>query len=124
MDKLAGRETLFGRLDAELARARRSRANLGVVHCRFEGTADMAAIETGLKDCCREYDFAAISGEDVIVVLPGCGAADGWRIRERIQKIVRDAGAKVRVGAAFFPEDGADTEDLLTSADADLRAHV
>jgi GGDEF domain-containing protein len=115
---------LFGRLDAELARARRSQTALAVLQCRLEGAADIAAIAAGLKECCREYDFVACSGEDFVLVLSGCSTAEGGRMRERVAQIVAAAGARAHFGAAFFPDDGADAEDLLTAAAVGLHAHV
>jgi diguanylate cyclase (GGDEF)-like protein len=132
---LANRRWLFQQLDAELARARRAKTGLGVVHCSIGGlqesnrlaSPDSArrAFETvtvRIRESCREYDFSARSGDDLVLVLPGFGPADLVKKRELIQRIVEETGLSAglplfaNVGAAFYPQDGRDTEDLLAEA--------
>jgi len=131
---MVGSRSLFERLDAELARARRSRATLGVVQCALEPSrrarqqqredrdcvVEMAARE--LREQCREYDFSARTGDDLMLVLPGFRPEFFEEKRAVIERTLREAFQKagmswrVVIAAAFYPDDGGDTEDLLTVA--------
>jgi diguanylate cyclase (GGDEF)-like protein len=137
---LANVRSLFQRLDAEVARARRSQSTLAVFECSVEGfdrsgilcsqsvtRKVFERVARKLRESCREYDFAARSGDDIVVVLPGFLPENLVEKREQIQRIVEESGVGAglplyaAVGAAFFPDDGADAEDLL--AVAAQRAH-
>jgi GGDEF domain-containing protein len=124
--------SLFQRLDAELARARRTQGTLAVFECSVHGfdrsgrlcsrSATRSIFEkvaVKLRESCREYDFTASSGDSLILVLPGFGAEFLEDKREAIRRIVEEAGVSAGlplfavVGTAFFPRDGGDAEDLL-----------
>ena len=132
---LANVRSLFQRLDAELARARRSQNTLAVVQCSVEGfelsgrlcshASTRCAFEKvalRLRENCREYDFTARSGDELVLVLPGFRREFLEEKREMIKRIVEETGVNAglplfaAVGAAFFPEDGTDAEDLLAAA--------
>ena len=136
---LANTRSLFERLDAELARARRAKDPLGVLHCALRGLDDgldpsgpscsPAAVSTpfemvarSLTEHCREYDTLARSADDLVLVLPGFRPEFLEEKRTAIQRVFADCGLKVgfplyaAIGAAFFPDDGTDAEDLLTIA--------
>ncbi len=123
--------TMFQRLDAELARTRRLGQPLAVLECAILGLEECAPeqacavrrrIGVRLREGCREYDAVARTGDDFVLVLPGFTAAGLAEKRARIQNAVEEAGAaaglplRAGVGAAFFPEDGSDTEGLLAAA--------
>jgi diguanylate cyclase (GGDEF)-like protein len=137
---LANVRSLFQRLDAELARARRCHGTLAVLHCSIRGldrscrlcppAATRSAFERvarALHQNCREYDLTARSGDDVVLLLPGFRPEHLADRQELIQKAVEETGINagfplfVDIGAAFFPDDGRDAEDLL--ATAARRAH-
>ncbi len=132
---IANTRSLFVRLDAELARARRSQSTLAVLTCSVHGfdqsgrlcsdAATRSAFEKvagKLRENCREYDFTARSGDELVLVLPDFRREFVQEKRGLIQKIVEDAGVNAGlplfavVGAAFFPDDGTDAEDLLACA--------
>jgi diguanylate cyclase (GGDEF)-like protein len=132
---LANLRSLFQRLDAELARARRGSNTLAVIDCSIEGfersgrlappTATRSAFEKvaeRLRENCREYDLLARSGDDLLLVLPGFQKENLEDKRSLIARLVEEIGVGsgfplfAAVGAAFFPEDGADAEDLLATA--------
>jgi diguanylate cyclase (GGDEF)-like protein len=132
---IANVRSLFQRLDAELARARRCAGTLAVMACSVEGfdrsgrLCSPAATRTAfekvalkLRENCREYDFTARSGDELVLVLPGFRRNFEEEKRVLIQRIVEEAGANAglplfaAVGAAYFPEDGTDAEDLLAAA--------
>jgi diguanylate cyclase (GGDEF)-like protein len=132
---LANVRWLFQHLDAELARARRGKAELAVLQCSIGGLEEsnrlsspvathhaFEKVTARIRESCREYDFSARSGDDLVLVLPGFGPSDFAEKRGLIQKIVEETGLSAglplfaTVGAAFFPEDGRDTEDLLAES--------
>ena len=132
---LANVRSLFQRLDAELARARRCRNPLAVLQCSIDGfdrsgrlcsPSDtqnaFEKVALKLRESCREYDFTARSGDDLVLVLPGFRHEFLAEKCSTIRKSVEEAGMSaglplfVAIGAAFFPQDGTDAEDLLAAA--------
>jgi diguanylate cyclase (GGDEF)-like protein len=132
---LANARSLFKRLDAELARAARSDTSLAILQCSIEGidqsgrfcspAAARRVFETlarKLKESCREYDFAARSGDELVLVLPGFRRQFLEDKRTAIRRMVEEAGLRAGlpifavIGDAFFPGEGKDAEDLLTIA--------
>jgi hypothetical protein len=111
---------LFERLDAEVARIRRSHGRLAVLECAVEGLdacdTPPERIALALRGACREYDFIARSGDSYIVVLADFAPSAPGDTKSRIERVFREAGLKVRIGAALFPVDGYDAEDLLAAA--------
>jgi len=116
----ANRRALFERLDAEVARIRRSHGSLAVLECAANGLEaggtrlDRMAAE--LRRACREYDFVAQNLDSVIVVLADLAPDALDEAKARIENVFRNAGLRPRIGAALFPVDGYDAEDLLASA--------
>jgi diguanylate cyclase (GGDEF)-like protein len=144
---LLNRRALFQRLDAELARCRRSHATLALVVLEIEGfppahlhnggqSGAVAArrlwkdIAAGLRRICREDDCVARMGEGFVLALGSFTTRDLPEKRRLIESILAelapaDAGARPlvpRIGAAYYPEDGAYAEDLLATADLRLNA--
>ena len=128
---------LFLRLDAELARCRRNHAELAVVVCHVAGLKQIQqrfgplacaplhqSIASGLRRICREDDCIARLEDEFVLVLGGFQEHDLEEKRKLIESLLdqigdSDLGARVltpRLGAAFFPEDGAYAEDLLATA--------
>jgi diguanylate cyclase (GGDEF)-like protein len=144
VDNLTGlpnRRALFQRLDAELARCRRSHATLALLVCEIEGLprihrprgASTARrlyqdIASGLRRMCREDDCVARMGEGFVLALGGFSARDLPEKQRLIEALLAelvpsDSGAPPlvpRIGAAYYPDDGAYAEDLLACADLRL----
>jgi diguanylate cyclase (GGDEF)-like protein/putative nucleotidyltransferase with HDIG domain len=138
---LPNRRALFQRLDAELARCRRSHGTLGLVVFELDGlprnggrNGAAAArrlwkdIASRLRQICREDDCVARMGEGFVLVLGSFSARDLPEKRRLIESILAElapaaAGARPlvpRIGAAYYPDDGAYAEDLLATADLRL----
>jgi diguanylate cyclase (GGDEF)-like protein len=84
-----------------------------------------------LRSSVRDVDVAGRwGGEEFLLVLPGTDAAGGWRLAERVRKLVegralatpegRPLGVTVSFGLATYGEDGTTAEALLAAADAAL----
>ena len=79
-----------------------------------------------MQGACREYDYVArMGGDEFVVVLPDyrpeAVEAKAMRLKQVTEEAGLDACAEdllsVSVGAAFYPEDGMDAEQLLAEAD-------
>jgi diguanylate cyclase (GGDEF)-like protein/putative nucleotidyltransferase with HDIG domain len=139
LTNLPNSRSLFPRLESELARCRRENSMLTVLVCdlngfkqindRFghlEGNRVLRDIGETLRGSCREYDYVArMGGDEFVLLLLG---QDQTAVAERIdqiRQIVWRAGSgdeiddqvSMSVGAAFFPQDGADADELLAEAD-------
>ena len=136
---LPNARSLFLRLDADLSRSKRTGEPLAVLVCdldgfklindrygHLEGNKVLRYLADALRQNCREYDYVARMGGDEFVVL--LSASDREAVYGRIPQLAqlaRDAGwlatgsdlLSLSVGEAFYPEDGADAEQLLAEAD-------
>jgi diguanylate cyclase (GGDEF)-like protein/putative nucleotidyltransferase with HDIG domain len=141
-DELTGlpnARALFLHLDSEVARCTRTKTPLGVlvadldgfklVNDRFGHLAGNQVLRTlgrGLQQACRPYDYVArMGGDEFVLILPGMKpSAVKQKVRELCAMAVgagREATGEeilsLSVGAAFFPEDALETEELLAAAD-------
>ncbi len=134
--------SLYRHLEAELSRCRRSQDPLTVivldldgfkqVNDRFghiEGNNLLRMFASGLKDTCREYDYAArIGGDEFVIVAPGLPRGAVEEISERLQRMATDVGTavcgqtvlSVSLGTSSYPSDGEDAETLLSAADQSM----
>jgi diguanylate cyclase (GGDEF)-like protein len=130
---LLNERALFLRLDAELARCRRNRNTLAVLVCEVDGASRMGrrsgalrAVAAGLHLLCREEDCVARMGDRFVLVLGSFAKRHLAEKRRRIRALMAELSPAVdgqlppavRLGAAFYPEDGGYAEDLLAAADA------
>ncbi len=141
-DELTGlpnTRSLYLHLDSEVARCKRTNMPLAVlvadldgfklVNDRFghlAGNRVLKLVAQGLRSACREYDYVArMGGDEFVLILSGMQAAGVKRKSAELGSMVVAVGREctgeeilsLSVGAAFFPTDGADTEDLLAEAD-------
>lgn len=108
---------LFPRLDAELARARRSHSTLAVLVCDFgKARVPWGPVAGQLRLACREDDCVARMGDSFVLVLGGFGQEHLAAKRQRLEELLRGQGLIPRVGHAFYPADGDYAEDLLAVA--------
>jgi diguanylate cyclase (GGDEF)-like protein/putative nucleotidyltransferase with HDIG domain len=136
---LPNTRTLFQRLDAGLQDAALRGGRLAILATDMDGfkkindqfghaTGNLVLQKTAeaLKLACRKGDCVARMGGDEFVLL--LADAEPEAVAERIRDLdclVAQAGAlacgahflRLSAGAAFFPEDGRDPEELLATAD-------
>ena len=137
---LPNTRTMFQRLDAGLRDAVRQGGRLAILVTDMDGfkqindqfghaTGNLVLQETAevLKQACRKGDCVARMGGDEFVLL--LVDAEPFGVGERIRdldRMVEQTGLRVcgadflhmSAGAAFYPEDGRDAEELLSKADA------
>jgi len=134
---LPNARSLFLRLNSEVARCHRSGEPLCVAVCdldglkqindrcgHLEGNKVLRLVSEALRSRCREYDYVArMGGDEFVLLLPG---GDRRSIQERIAEIRQlpietgvpaSSGVSMSIGAAYYPEDGSDAEELLAEAD-------
>jgi diguanylate cyclase (GGDEF)-like protein/putative nucleotidyltransferase with HDIG domain len=125
---------LFLHLESELARCKRLNTTLSVLVCAIDGLKQLnerrgtiegnrllRTVAAALKADCREFDYIARMGSaEFVVVLPGVRTD---ALRSKMSKIMQIANVKgpetltMLIGEAYFPEDGADAEQLIGEAD-------
>ena len=136
---LPNARSLFLHLDGEVARSRRLASPLAVLVCDLDGFKQvnerlghleasklLQKVARALRDQCREYDYIArMGGDEFVAILPGLHseavAAKAAQFRLAVEEAGRSIGLgdllSVSVGEAHFPDDGTDSEQLLTEAD-------
>ena len=113
---------LFGRLDGELSRSRRSRSAISILVCRLAGAgpppeALLGRLGAHFRRHCRDYDYVGWTGERFVFLLPGATASVAWTRLEALRCLPDILPFQLLASAAFFPEDGTDAEDLLAAAE-------
>ena len=139
LTRLPNARSLFLHLDAELARCRRTNAELAVMVLDLDGFKEvndrfghlvgnriLTAAAEGIRGTCREYDYVArMGGDEFVVLMPGLSRENTLARKIDLHEVVSRTGLQicredilsVSVGEAFFPENGCDAEQLLTEAD-------
>ncbi len=114
---LPNQRGLFLCLDAEMARARRTRTPVGVIVCDAGNAAvRWPAIANELRQICREEDCVARMGDAIVLVLAGLVRSNLPEKQRRIATLLAKNGLASAIGAAFYPDDGGDADDLLAIA--------
>jgi diguanylate cyclase (GGDEF)-like protein/putative nucleotidyltransferase with HDIG domain len=126
-------------LDQELARCKREHSTVAVMVCDLNGFKKvndrfghlagdkvLKLFASMMRDVCRAYDYAArMGGDEFVIVAPNMSAGSVGERAMMLNALAQEAGREVcgkeivslSMGAAFYPQDGADTELLLAEAD-------
>jgi len=141
-DELTGlpnRQLFKDRLERELAHAKRTHTQVALIYIdldRFKnvndsmghsaGDALLLGVSQRLLSHVRESDtLARLGGDEFVLIAPGPEEQPAHVLAERLQAalrepiVVQDATCFVQasIGLAVYPQDGADAEALLRSAD-------
>jgi diguanylate cyclase (GGDEF)-like protein len=141
---MANARALSIQLEQELARCKREHATAAVMVCDLDGFKQVndchghlagdkvLKIFAGyLREACRESDYVArMGGDEFVIIAPNMSPA---LVSERVgtlSALARQAGHDVcggdflslSLGAAFYPDDGTDSERLLAEADRRMYA--
>jgi diguanylate cyclase (GGDEF)-like protein/putative nucleotidyltransferase with HDIG domain len=136
---LPNARSLFVHLDQELTRVADSGAGLAVLVCDIDGFKQvndlhghlagnqvLSRVAARFGAMCRDTDYVArMGGDEFVVVAPGLTADAAIRKILALDEATAAAGAEacgckfigLSVGAAFFPMDGQNAEELLAEAD-------
>ncbi len=136
---LPNRQLFKDRLERELAHAKRTNTQVAIIYIdldRFKnvndsmghsaGDALLLAVSQRLISQVRESDtLARVGGDEFVLIAPGPEDQPAHVLAERLQTslrepiVVQDATCFVQasIGLAVYPQDGADVEGLLRSAD-------
>jgi diguanylate cyclase (GGDEF)-like protein len=136
---LANRRLFEETLALEVGRHRRTGAPLSVValdvdyfkrindeHGHPAGDTVLRLVASALRTGTKAFDVPArTGGDEFLVLLPGCPAADVVDLAERLRSVARLAvgpgiTATLSAGAATIPDDAIDGETRLAAADAAL----
>ena len=136
---LPNARSICAHLNSELARSGRSMKSLALLLCDLNGFKTvndnyghltgnklLQEIANNFRAVCRDYDLVGrLGGDEFILILPDCDAVSVAEFLPRVQAAVAKAalavcgkpGVSVSVGSAFYPQDGATAEELLSEAD-------
>jgi diguanylate cyclase (GGDEF)-like protein/putative nucleotidyltransferase with HDIG domain len=131
-------------LEQELARCKREHSTVAVMvsdlngfknvndrYGHLAGDKVLKLFSSLVRDACHNYDYVArMGGDEFVIVAPNMTLAS---VRERailLSALAQEAGREVcgknqlslSLGAAFYPEDGKDAEQLLAEADRKMYA--
>ena len=141
---LPNARALFMHLDSEVARCKRENSTVAIMVCdmngfkqindrygHLEGDKALKIFSNSLREICRQYDYVArMGGDEFVIVVPNMAPAALSERAALVTALAREAGRQVcgkdllssSVGAAFYPQDGSDAEQLLAEADRKMYA--
>ncbi len=136
---MANARALSMHLEQELARCKRENATAAIMVCDLDGFKEindryghlagdkvLKIFANHMREVCRNTDYAArMGGDEFVIIAPNIPARAVHERAELLSSLAQQAGREVcgkdflslSVGAAFYPEDGSDTEKLLSEAD-------
>jgi diguanylate cyclase (GGDEF)-like protein len=131
-------------LDQELARCKREHSSVAVMVCDLDGFKKindryghvagdkvLKLFSNLMQDVCREYDYMArMGGDEFVIVAPNMSPGSVSEKSILLSALAQEAGREVcgkdilslSLGAAFYPQDGLDAEQLLAEADKKMYA--
>jgi len=136
---MANARALSLHLEQELARCRREHSTIAVMVCDLNGFKQindryghlagdkvLKTFASLIHEVCREYDYAArMGGDEFVIIAPNMTPGSVSERSVLLSSLAQQAGREVcgkdflslSLGAAFYPQDGSDTEQLLAEAD-------
>jgi diguanylate cyclase (GGDEF)-like protein/putative nucleotidyltransferase with HDIG domain len=142
---LPNARSLFLHLDSEIARCVRENGCLAAILCdlngfkalndkfgHLAGNRVLEAFASKLRSACRQYDFISrMGGDEFVLVIPGMGRKAVQELCRRVNEAAAESAGEIcpggllsaSVGAAYFPDDAQDAEQLLVEADKRMYAN-
>jgi diguanylate cyclase (GGDEF)-like protein/putative nucleotidyltransferase with HDIG domain len=131
-------------LEQELARCKRENSTVAVMVCDLDGFKSvndcyghlagdhvLQMLAKAMREVCREYDYVArMGGDEFVIVVPNMTPATAYERTILLTGLAQQAGREVcgkdllslSIGAAFYPQDGMDAQQLLAEADRKMYA--
>ena len=131
-------------LEQEIARCRREKASIAVMVCDLDGFKEvndryghlagdkvLKLFATLMRESCRQTDYLArMGGDEFVIIAPNMPLASANERALLFSSLAQRAGREVcgkdflslSLGAALYPQDGADSEQLLAEADRKMYA--
>jgi diguanylate cyclase (GGDEF)-like protein/putative nucleotidyltransferase with HDIG domain len=131
-------------LEKELARCKREHATIAVMVCDLNGFKEvndryghlagdrvLRLFANYIREACRESDYTArMGGDEFVIIAPNMPHASVNDRATLFSSLAQRAGREVcgkdflslSLGAAFYPQDGLDSEKLLAEADRKMYA--
>ena len=141
---MANARALSMYLEQELARCKRDQSTMAIMVCdlngfkqvndRFGHLAGDKALKLFaalMRDACRETDYTArMGGDEFVIVAPNMPPSSVGERSLLLSALAQKAGREVcgmdflslSLGAAFYPQDGTESEKLLAEADRKMYA--
>jgi diguanylate cyclase (GGDEF)-like protein/putative nucleotidyltransferase with HDIG domain len=126
-------------LEQEIARCKREHSSVAVMVCDLNGFKTindryghlagdkvLKLFSNLMQDVCREYDYTArMGGDEFVIVAPNMSPGSVNEKAILLSALAQEAGREVcgkdtlslSMGAAFYPQDGLEAEQLLAEAD-------
>lgn len=126
-------DTFRVRLHEEILRSGRRKYSFALMRVAIDShqqELQRAGVVEALKSTIREYDvLCALRPDEYVIAFPETEEQQAEHIAGRIRQTVEqkfwagavDAAYEANIGIACFPQDGTNAEDLLQSAEHDLR---
>jgi len=141
---MANARALSLHLEHELARCKRELSSFALMACDLNGFKEvndrhghlagdkvLKLFANLMREACRETDYAArMGGDEFVIVAPDMAPGAIGERASRLSVLALQAGREVcgkdflslSMGAAFYPQDGLDAEQLLAEADKRMYA--
>ncbi len=141
---IANARALSLHLEQELARCNRESGTMAVMVCDLDGFKQindcyghlagdkvLKQFAAAVTSLCREYDYTArMGGDEFVIVAPNMSPEAVSERAVLFSDMAKQAGVEVcgagflslSLGAAFYPKDGLDAEQLLAEADRAMYA--
>lgn len=141
---MANARALSLHLEQELARCKREKSNVAVMVCDLDGFKQindqfghlagdkvLKIFAAHITSACREYDYAArMGGDEFVILAPNMPPAAVMERAKVFSALAQQAGREVcgadflslSLGAAYYPQNGTEAEQLLAEADREMYA--
>ncbi len=141
---MANARALSMHLEQELARCRRESGTVAVMVCDLDGFKEindryghlagdkvLKLFAAMMRESCRQTDYLArMGGDEFVIIAPNMPPASSNERALLFSSLAQRAGREIcgknflslSLGAAFYPQDGSESEQLLAEADRKMYA--